>query len=837
MSEPIFNTPEARYIDYDTLNFIPIEEKNEEWAAETLAYVKANSQQFVTDRDVKKYRMLENGEIDEQAYKEIIDPMDEEGNGGSAEYFSADWKSNPIFNHLNTLIEAGLEKIPINLYVKAADEFAQLKLQKENARIIGRKEMEQWVNQMNKKLGFPPIKPGSDPFKYAKSMQGQVEAPVKGTKSTSVGDIPVNIMDSLKAVIEDDEDLALFNEYIWKDGVEIGTEIGIKHYMGEVNRFARTGEKLIKDIKNHNKAACWWYTSTTTGLPVIDYMEPHLLWISRYKKYDGSDATHWYTELEVTYGEFVRMFGSKLSADQLRAAFKLNRENHGVDDDWEKLSPMRRNTARMRIGYMEWESQDMEVYSEYKVNGNSYFKQVPTDYQPSETYVNKKGENPVRDWNATRKERHYNVWYKCYYIPLAGSAINAAAVDFEKQAQYIYGFGKVQDQQREGDDFKYCKNSLVIWSSPALSFGEIMARYMGKVNLLWFQFQNDLANVIPHGAIFYKEFMELALTSQDEATDGKDATTKFVKKLKQTGNQVGKLFTAGGELNPTQFRPYDEVHTGHLASAMEKLNAMAQIYEMMKAALGISDAREGKDPAPRTPSSGIKIALQASTDSTFYVEKGYTNIIVELGTRLMYYINCVINEGDDSERLQDLVDVIGKANGMALESIREIPMHKLGLGVSNVITDDQKAKLQNMVDQMAGAGMIDIDIAMFLETVDNLKYAYAIVRLYLKKKQKETQAQQEAQAQQAMQLKQMDVQISMAEIQAKAQGQLQFVELSKKLDGWLLELETKLKTEGQIAVKNTIKDNRIEENMADVQIQKQLDADIPDQNVTIPSVT
>lgn len=835
MSEPIYNSPSARYIDYDTLNFIPVEDKTAEWAAETIAYVKANSKQFVEEKDVKKFRSLENGEIDIEAYKQIIDPIDEEGDGGTAEYFSADWKSNPIFNHLNNIIEANLEKIPINLYVKAADEFAQLKLQKENARILGRKEMTDYVNQMNKKLGFPPLKEGTDPFRYVKSMQQGPE----GNSKSSVGNIPINILDSIKSTIEDDEDLALFNEYIWKDGVEIGTEIGIKHYMNEVNRFPRIGERIIKDVKNFNKAAIRYYTSTTTGLPVIEYLEPHQLWTSQYKKADGSDATHWYIELEVTYGDFVRMFGSELTKDELRAAFCLNRENHGLRDDWEILSPLRRNTAKMLIGYQEWESQDMEVYSEYEKDGNKGFKPMGSDYQPSETYVNKKGQNPAKDWGATRQERHYNVWYKCYYLPLAGSAVNAGVVDFKKQAQYVYGFGKVQDQQREGDDFKYCKNSLVIWSSPSMSFGEIMARYMGKVNLLWFQFQNDLANVQPHGAIYYKEFMELALTSQDEASNGKDATTKFIKKLKQTGSQIGKLFLPTGDLVPgggSQFRPYDEIKTGHLTSAMEKLNAMASLYEMMKSSLGISDSREGKDPEPRTPAAGIKIALQASTDSTYYVEKAYTNIIVELGTRLMYYINCVINEGDDSERLQDLIDVIGKANGMALESVREIPMHKLGLGVYNVITDDQKAKLQNLVDQMAGAGMIDMDIAMFLETIDNLKYAYAMVRLFLKKKQKEVQAQQQAEQQQAMQIKQMDVQIALAQIKAKNDGELRVIELTKKLDAWILELETKFKTQGQVEVKNVIKDNRIEENMADVQIQKQLDADIPDQNVTIPSV-
>lgn len=369
-----------------------------------------------------------------------------------------------------------------------------------------------------------------------------------------------------------------------------------------------------------------------------------------------------------------------------------------------------------------------------------------------------------------------------------------------------------------------------------MSFGEIMSRYMGKINLLWFQFQNDLANVVPHGMLFYKEFMELALSSQDSSSDGKDATSKFIRKLRQTGNQIGKLYDQDGNPNGSQFRPYDEIKTGHLASAIEKLNAMSEIYEMMKSALGISDTREGEDPKPRTPGSGIKLALQASNDSTYYVEKGCTCIITELGNRLLYFINEMLNESPTSSRLIDFKSVVGKANGMALEALRSIPMHQLGFGVLNVMTDDQKAQLQAMVNQMATAGQIDIDVAMFLQTIDDLKYAYAIVRLYVKKKQKELATQAQAQFQQQMQLKQQDEANIEAQIKLKSQGTLEVTELGKKLDAWLLQVDNQLKTQGAVEVKGVIKDNRLEELSADAAIQKQLAVTIPAAKVDIPTV-
>lgn len=826
VSDPITNTPSTRYIDYDTLTFIPVEEKNEEWAAEVIAYIKQNSKEFITEREVTRMRDLEEGKLSIEDYKELIDPTAAEEGEDPAEFFTADWKSNPIFNHLNRLIEAGLEKIPINLYVKAADEFSQLSLEKENSRILGRQEMMAYLNYFNNKLGFPPVNKNSDPFRYASQMNGATTSGQPGGNPTVSP--PIKVIDSIKANIEDDEDLALFNEYIWKDGAEIAFEIGIKYYIQDVNHFDRIYERAIKDIKNFNKTLLRYYTSETTGLPIIEYLEPHLVYTSLYKKADGADITHWYTEYTISYGDFVRMFGMGLDKDTLKAIFVMNRENHGINDDYEKISFLRRNTARIRIGYAEWESQDMEVYSDYTIQGNAYFAKKPSSYTP--------GKNQAKDWNATREEQHYNVWYKCYYIPLAGSAINAASVDFKKQGGFIFKFGKVQDQQREGDDYRYSKTSLIAWSNPGMSFGEIMSRYMGKINLLWFQFQNDLANVIPHGMIFYKEFMEMALSSQDSASDGKDATSKFIRKLKQTGNQVGKLYDQDGNPNSQQFRPYDEIKTGHLASAIEKLNAMSAIYDMMKTALGISDTREGQDPKPRQVGAGIKLALQASNDSTYYVEKGCTAIVNELGNRLLYFINDIINEAPTSPRLQDFKAVVGKANGMALEALRSIPMKQLGFGVLNVMTDDQKAQLQEMVNQMATAGQIDIDVALFLQTIDDLKYAFAIVRLYVKKKQKEQAQQAQVAFQQQQQLKQMDLDNTNNLQKLKDQDMLQQIELGKKLDAWLLQVDNQLKTQGAIQVKGVIKDNRLEEASANAAIAKQLAVDIPQAEVEIPNV-
>jgi len=812
-----------RYTYYDYLHYIPIEQKDKLWAAQVLYFNKTVSYKLVDSETIAKFRDKDKGKIDKQALIDIIDPKMPDGTGGTADYFSADWKGNPIYLHLRRIQKAKLDQLPISHQVRAADEYAQTTRQKENSKMLGRKMFIEFVNSINKELGIPQLRPDEDPFKYAEKLAaGQGAASQTGSKKGMVqnADRTTSIIDSIKASIDDNEGISLYNTYIHKDGAEIAIELGIEYYL-TTNKFQILREQILSDLINFNRYAFRWYTSKTTGEPVIEVLDLNDVKVSKFKKLDGSDHTHWYIEYNITFGDFVRMFGANRSEQELRDIFELNRHNgygstgHGLQ--WDRCSSLQRDGALIRIGYTEWETQNMEVYGEGYFRGNFRYNKMDSKWIPPK-------ESPYTD--SKREERHYNCWYKMYYIPIHGmGSSDVASTSFEDQAKYIYDFGPLQDQVRDGEDKQYSKSSLILWKSEEPSWAEIEDRFMGKIDLLWQQFQNDLANAMPHGQWFNEEIITESLQLLDEGQrEGKDNITEVIRKLKQTGYGWGKMFTKDGKPIP----PFTEIKTGHLASAMERLTMIFQIYQLLMQCLGKNDISSGQAPKPRQALGGIEKALEASDDSTYYIQKAFIDGYTELGKRMLYYFKEIVAE-KNSRRLQEFRDIVGMAQSYALEAIDGIPLRNLGLTVDMANTQEANAFLNQFALEASTApnGLMDPVDALELTFINNVKYKYAILRLKAKQRRKQMMEERENERNYQMQLLNAQNQIEQNKLQTTFQNQLKVMEVENRLDAKLLEFETRLKTMSQLEQKDKIKDNRIEQEVAVNQIKTNAEQQAP----------
>lgn len=815
MAEETFDRA-TRFLYYTDLHYInPEEKKDPLWAASNLVFMKYNGRQFVDSDTVAKYRSIDEGHIDAGIYKRVFDPIDPiTKKGGTADYVATDWKANPIHIHINNIVEANLEKIPINLYCKAVDEYAMLKQQRENQQIIGRREFMRFLNEMNAKLGLPKLKPTDDPFKYAERMaRGAAEPPKTGKKKMEVVDAPTGLLDSIKAAIDDNEDLALFNEFIYKGDVEIAIELGMQYYFKK-NKFPRIGERLIADIRNFNRACGRWYTSLTTGRPIMEYLDPSLVYVSPFREPDGKDIVYWFIEYDVTFGDFVKMFGKNLDKAQLEIIFERNKANqamHGLD--WSRCSAGQRNAARIRIGYAEWMSQDCEVFSHGEVNGNLSYNKKNFGWDISK-YSNKK---------RKKDEKHYNVWYKCYYTPLRGLQDTQGAVqisEFIDQAKYIFDFGKVQDQQRYDDDDRNACCSLVIWKRNGMSFAEVMERYMPKIHLQWQKYQNYLAQNDVY-KIYANELLEAMMEISDEGDKKSTSADKmeWLKMLEQTGKGVSKMTDNKG--NPID--PIKIFKVGYGQAGLDCLNNIQALYNQMTIALSISDVREGIDPKPRTSLGGIQLSLAASNNGTYFVEKGYMDMVIEFSNRMLYYMNQIVQEGD-SKRLQEFKDVVGQANGWAYEAIGDIPKHRLGLYVENVNTDQQKQYLVSLADQMVKAGQLDIEALNLIIKVDNYKYAAVLMIMKYKQKQRMLREEADRAHQQQMQLKAMDFDIAKQNYISKEQAKTISIDREGQWDLKIAELEGRLKAQTQLMLKEVLKNNHIEQDAAKAERDKQTQA-------------
>lgn len=790
----------TNFLYYTDLHYIdPKKKMNPLWGSACLLFVKRNSEQLLDDTTANKFRNIDNGQINSADYKKVFDPIDSAtGTGGKAEHIATNWLANPIYVHINNIVEANLEKIPINLYCRAVDEYAMLKQQKENHRILGRKEFTNFINEFNSKLGFPKLNKGEDPFRYADNMALVRNQPKTGLKPKNM---PLSMIDSLKAAIDDNEDLALFNEFIYKGDCEIAIELGQKHYL-QKNRFARTYERLIADIRNFNRGCGRWYTSLTTGRPIISYMDGTKVFTSKFAESDGGDLIHWYTEYDISFGDFVKMLGKNRTKEELEKIFeqnKLHQASHGLT--WSDCTSFQRNAAKIRIGYCEVQSQDCQVYAEGQRYGNLRFKEKPFDWYPAK--------NTPKDFKDKRVERHYNVWYKFYYVPITRTDMGRGFMegDYIEQAKYIYDLGKLQDQQRYGDDDRNCHSSLVVWKRDGMSFGEIMNRYMPKIHLEWMKYDNYSSQNEEY-VIFSNRLLENMMNLMDEGDKKAADATKmdFLKMLMQTGKGISDFTDEKGN----QLDPVKHFSTGQGAAALRCLERIKVLYDQLTTALAISDAREGVDPKPRQSLGGIRLSLDASNNGTYFIEKGCIDMVVQFGNRLLYYMRQIVQEGD-SERLQEFRDVVGKANGMAMEAIKDIPDHSLGLYVDNVNTDQQKQYLVGMATEMVKAGKLDVEALNLIIKVDNYKYAAVLMIMKYKQKQRKLMEDDERKQGYIMQQKNMDLQIKKQEYISKEEAKTISIDREKQWDMKIKEMEARLRSNNQAMIKDMISNNRMNE--------------------------
>jgi hypothetical protein len=185
---------------------------------------------------------------------------------------------------------------------------------------------------------------------------------------------------------------------------------------------------------------------------------------------------------------------------------------------------------------------------------------------------------------------------------------------------------------------------------------------------------------------------------------------------------------------------------------------------------------------------------------------------------MLYYMYQIVEEGD-SKRLQEFKDVVGLANGLALEAIGDIPKHRMGFFIDNVNTDQQKQYLVQLADQMVKAGQLDIEALNLIIKVDNYKYAAVLMILKYKQKQRQNREEQERQFQQQMALKQQDLEITRQQFVSKEEAKVISIEAAKRMDYEIEKMKIQMKSDSQAMRDEIKKNNKIETDNHKAQLE------------------
>ena len=755
---------------YSDISYMPPSLKNETWASEILFFAKKNAKLFLDPKRAEKYRKLDLLEINERELNEMIDPVTPEGSGGEAKYFSSDRKAYPIYIRLQNTIRAEVQRTAKQIEVNFTDKFAKTRKMRDNYRILYSKLVRDTINEYAPLVGLPKISDSQDPYKFIKSI-GEDETK-KEAKPMGSGDVISKYVDLIKNQIQDSQDIVLYNELIYKGDYEQAIEKGIQHYMFNQNKWdERWSDEFFDDIRHFNKACGEWYTDKVTGRPVIERFVPEILYVSPFKRKDGSDIQYYFTEYLISFADFVKTIGHGLSPEKLKQVFEYQKQQgstHGFD--WIEISerPYKMwDDAMIRVGRCSCLTQDYEIDLD---NVDALF---PTMYQAELDWMERK-DNKYKQQPSLK---NYNVWRTFYYIPPTQNHLSNA--DYAWQANFIFDIKKNQDQFRTGEDGRYVKSPLVIYDNgKQASFTDIMKAYTDKIDFAWQNYQNCLINDID-SLVLSDDFLGGILSSVEEENNvssgipreptggnGEDPAHEQWQMIKQGHKGFLKMTDKQGKpiLDPSKLML--TFKNGMLEKAELWMAQIATLYNQLIVALG-SESGEAK---PRVAVLGVEQQQQTNDNSRWFIEKSYSTFVKSYAENFVQYLFTIAKEPSDygfHDRWKEFYEAIGLANGLALEGLADIPPESCGLTISFVDTTAKKNFIIEQAKAFASQGKIDDEIVDMLIGMDNWKVMALMLRISIKKRKKELAAQEALKHERDMELEQEKQKTIILQIKAK----------------------------------------------------------------------
>ena len=323
----------------------------------------------------------------------------------------------------------------------------------------------------------------------------------------------------------------------------------------------------------------------------------------------------------------------------------------------------------------------------------------------------------------------------------------------------------------------------------------IVSRITGfadMIQLTHLKLQQVLSRMVPDGV--YLDADGLAEIDLGNGTNysPQEALNMFF----QTGSVIGRSFTSEGDMNPGKV-PIQQIQNG---AGSNKLQSLIQTYnyylQMIRDVTGLNEARDASTPDKNALVGIQKLAAANSNTATRHVLQSMLLLTAETAEALSLRISDIIEYSPTREAF---IQSIGAHNVATLEEMNELHMYDFGIFIELMPDDEEKQMLENNIQVALGQKLIDLDDAIDLRDVRNVKLANQLLKIKRRKKLERDQAMQQqniqAQSQANQQAQQAAAQAETQKEQAKAQIESQLEQEKNQLKIEYLKQEAIIKKE------------------------------------------
>jgi hypothetical protein len=277
----------------------------------------------------------------------------------------------------------------------------------------------------------------------------------------------------------------------------------------------------------------------------------------------------------------------------------------------------------------------------------------------------------------------------------------------------------------------------------------------------------------------------------------------------QTGSVIGRSFTSDGEMNHGKV-PIQEINTGSGGQKMQSLIGTYNYYlQMIRDVTGLNEARDGSMPDKNALVGVQKLAAANSNTATRHILQAGMFLTTQTASCLSLRISDVIEYSPTKDAF---IQAIGAHNVATLKEMSELHLYDFGIFLELTPDEEEKAMLENNIQMALQQKNIELEDAIDLRMINNIKLANQLLKIRRKKKDEKdrqlqmenikaqtesntqaAQAASQAEIQKDQALTQTKIQLETIKAQLETQKMMQEVEHKKELMQMEFQMNMQLK--------------------------------------------
>ena len=296
-----------------------------------------------------------------------------------------------------------------------------------------------------------------------------------------------------------------------------------------------------------------------------------------------------------------------------------------------------------------------------------------------------------------------------------------------------------------------------------------MIPFADLIQITHLKLQQVIARTVPDGVYIDADGINEVDLGTGAAYDPSDALRLYF----QTGSVVGRSYTQEGEYNQGKI-PIQQLTSSSGASKTQMLISNYNHYlGMIRSVTGLNEARDGSTPSSDALVGVQKLAALNSNTATRHILDGSLYIYRTLAEALTYRVADILEYADFKE---DFINKIGKYNVSILGEISDLYIYDFGVFIELSPDEEQKAMLEQNIQMALSKGDINLEDAIDIREIRNLKLANQLLKVKRVAKQerdeKMAMQKQAIAAQQQLKSQEMAAQVSIQKIELETQSKM-----------------------------------------------------------------